>query len=158
MSSFHELNFKDIDGNDMSFEKFKDKVVYVTNVASAWGFTRRHYTELQELQVFGFPCNQFKNQEPKEEAEIKKFCSENYNVSFTLMSKSDVNGDNRNNVYQWLKNAVKDDSDIKWNFSRIFLIDRSGTKVQQFDGYHRKGPSELIPHIEELLSSSGNKK
>ena len=75
MSSFHELNFKDIDGNDMSFEKFKDKVVYVTNVASAWGFTRRHYTELQELQehynddgfeVIGFPCNQFKNQEPKE--------------------------------------------------------------------------------------------
>ena len=65
------------------------------------------------------------------------------------MKKSDVNGDNTNDVYKWLKAAASDDSDIRWNFARIFLIDRSGTKVKQFDG---KNPSDLINDIETLIS------
>ena len=82
MSTFHDLNFNDTDGNNVSFNQFKDKVVYVTNVASAWGKTRRHYTQLQVLhedykddglEIIAFPCNQFGRQEPGTDKEIKKF-------------------------------------------------------------------------------------
>ena len=158
--TFHELSGVDIDGNTLDFGKFKNKVVYVTNVASAWGKTRRHYTQLQELQehynddgleIIGFPCNQFGRQEPKSNSDIKAFTRDKYKVNFQLMSKSDVNGDNTNEVYSWLKQRAGDTSDIGWNFARIYLVDRSGTKVQQFEG---KNPSDLIGNIEELLAEN----
>lgn len=88
MSTFHDLNFNDTDGNNVSFNQFKDKVVYVTNVASAWGKTRRHYTQLQVLhedynddglEIIAFPCNQFGRQEPGTDKEIKNFTKEKYN-------------------------------------------------------------------------------
>ena len=112
-------------------------------MASAWGKTRRHYTQLQELyeeysdkgfEVIGFPCNQFGSQEPKSNPEIKKFAKDTYKVDFQLMSKSDVNGRDTNQVYQWLKSKTGDSSDIGWNFRRIYLVDRSGTQVHQFEG------------------------
>ena len=105
------------------------------------------------LEIIAFPCNQFGRQEPKSNAEIKKFTREKYNYSGTLMSKTDVNGDNTNAVYKWLKAKSGDDSDIKWNFARIYLINRSGTSVQQYDG---KNPQDLIGDIETLLSEKYN--
>ena len=160
MSTFHQLKGTDIDGNELSFSKFKNKVVYITKVASAWGKTRRHYTQLQELheeysdkgfEVIGFPCNQFGSQEPKSNPEIKKFTKETYKVDFQLMSKSNVNGGDTNQVYQWLKSKTGDSSDIGWNFGRIYLVDRSGTQVHQFEG---KNPQDLLSNIEDLLDAT----
>ena len=103
------------------------------------------------MEIIGFPCNQFGRQEPKSNSDIKAFTRDKYKVTFQLMSKSDVNGDNTNEVYSWLKQRAGDTSDIGWNFARIYLVDRSGTKVQQFDG---KNPSDLIGNIEELLAEN----
>jgi glutathione peroxidase len=163
-----DLNFtvKDIDGKDVNLaEKYKGKVVLVVNVASKCGLTPQ-YTGLEALQdkyspkgfaVLGFPCNQFKGQEPGTEAEIKEFCKSKYDVSFDLFKKIDVNGENAAPLYKHLKGAAPDDGqpkDVAWNFEK-FLIGRDGKLVKRIRP--RTTPEEIAKDIEAELAKPAPK-
>lgn len=135
--SFHDFEVKDIKGEDFDFSQLKGKKVLVVNTASKCGFTPQ-YEGLQKLYeqykdegfvIVGFPANNFMNQEPGTDEEIKKFCKSNYGVTFPMMSKISVKGKDKHPVYQWLteksKNGVKD-SKVKWNFQK-YLINEDGS-------------------------------
>src|SRR6266700_6550343 len=105
--SIHDVAVKDIDGKDTKLGAYKGKVLLVVNVASKCGLTPQ-YKGLEAIQekykdkgftVLGFPCNQFAGQEPGTNEEIKQFCSTNYNVTFPLFDKIEVNGPNRHPLY-----------------------------------------------------------
>lgn len=140
--SFYDFTVKDIDGNDFSFMQLKGKKVLVVNVASECGYTPQ-YEELQKLFekygdddfiIIGFPANDFLNQEPGTDAEIKTFCTVNYGVSFPVMSKISVKGKEMHPVYQWLTQKElngKADSSVKWNFQK-YLIDENGNLTEVF--------------------------
>ena len=134
--SIYDFTVKDINGNDFSFDQLKGKKVMIVNTASKCGFTPQ-YEELQELWehygsndflIIGFPANNFMKQEPGSNEEIAEFCQKNYGVSFPMMSKISVKGDDMHPVYKWLtsKNMNgKEDSKVSWNFQK-YLIDENG--------------------------------
>ncbi|HEY9113517.1 MAG TPA: glutathione peroxidase [Bacteroidales bacterium] len=135
--NFYDFKVKDIDGNEFSFEKLKGKKVLIVNVASKCGYTPQ-YEGLEELYlqykdkdfvIIGFPANNFGKQEPGTNEEIKEFCTLNYGVTFPMMSKISVKGDDIDPVYKWLTtkelNGVSD-SEVKWNFQK-YLINRDGS-------------------------------
>lgn len=141
--SIYDFSVKDIDGNEVSLEKYRNQVVLIVNVASKWGFTEKNYTQLQTLhekyaegkglRILGFPCNQFGSQEPGSEEEIKKFVTERYGVKFDMFSKIDVNGNNAHPLYKYLKakqGGTLGDF-IKWNFTK-FLVNREGKPVKRY--------------------------
>ena len=154
----YEFTVKDIQGNDLSLEKFKGKVMLIVNTASNCGFTKQ-YDGLQKLYekykdqgfvVLGFPCNQFGKQEPGDEKEIANFCTDTFNVTFPMMSKIEVNGENAHPLYKFLKKekgGVLGD-EIKWNFTK-FLVDKEGNLVDRFAP--QKTPEEIEDDIKELL-------
>ncbi len=139
MSDFHNLSSTTLDGQPFSFQDLKGKKVLIVNTASRCGYTPQ-YKKLQELQVqhggeefviLGFPCNQFGRQEPGSAGEISDFCSKNFGVTFQMMSKVDVKGDNQDPVYSWLCNAAENgvgDHKVGWNFHK-FLVDAEGNLV-----------------------------
>ena len=122
--------------------EFAGQALLIVNVASKCGFTPQ-YRGLEALwrkhrdaglAVLGFPCDQFGHQEPGDEAEIKQFCSLNYDVTFPLFAKIDVNGAGAHPLYRWLKAeqpGVLGTEAIKWNFTK-FLVDRSGRVVRRY--------------------------
>ncbi|MBU1010744.1 MAG: glutathione peroxidase [Bacteroidetes bacterium] len=137
---FYDFTVKDIDGKDFSLSSLKGKKVMVVNTASKCGLTPQ-YEKLEELYqqyggenfvIIAFPANNFLSQEPGTNAEIKSFCTSNYNVSFPIMSKISVKGDDIHPVYQWLtskeKNGVEDSS-VSWNFQK-YLINEQGQLVK----------------------------
>lgn len=137
--SFHDFKAKSITGEVIDFSSFKGKKILVVNTASECGLTPQ-YEQLQELyetyggegfEIIGFPANNFGKQEPGTNDEIKTFCEQNYGVSFTMMSKISVKGEDINPIYAWLtqknKNGVKD-SEVTWNFQKYF-IDEDGHLV-----------------------------
>ena len=160
-TSIYDFSAKNIDGQDVSLEAFRGKVVLIVNVASKCGFTPQ-YTGLQSIydklksrgfEVLGFPCNQFAGQEPGDENEIKNFCSLTYNVTFPMFAKIDVNGSDTHPLYQYLKSECKGilgTEIVKWNFTK-FLIDKNGQVVDRFAP--STSPESLLTQIEECLSS-----
>ena len=153
-SGFYNLSAKDIDGNNFDFSSLKGKKVMIVNVASKCGFTPQ-YKQLQELWerysnddfvIIGFPANNFMWQEPGNNADIKQFCSLNYNVTFPMMSKISVKGSDISEVYKWLTNKSlngKSDSKVSWNFQK-YLIDENG----YLTGYL---PSKTTPDNPKLI-------
>ncbi len=157
--TFHDFKVKDIDGLEYDLSQLKGKKVMVVNTASKCGLTPQ-YEELQELYesyknnnfvIIGFPANNFMNQEPGSNAEIKEFCSSNYEVSFPMMSKISVKGDDIHPVYAWLteknKNNVED-SKVKWNFQK-YLVDEEGKLVMHFSPRTSPKDEEIIAWIEQ---------
>ncbi len=138
--TFHDFKVKDIDGKDFDLASLKGKKVMVVNVASKCGFTPQ-YEELQALYerykndnfvVIGFPANNFKDQEPGSNLEIKEFCTANYGVTFPLMDKISVVGEDQAPVYAWLTNKEENgvtDQEVTWNFQK-YLIDENGNLVE----------------------------
>jgi len=134
--SLYDFKVKDIDGNNFDLSSLKGKKVLVVNVASKCGLTPQ-YNKLQDLYekykdknfvVIGFPANNFNGQEPGTNEEIKTFCTLNYNVSFPMMSKIDVVGDNKAPLYKWLTEKSQNgkiDAEVQWNFQK-FMIDENG--------------------------------
>lgn len=130
---------KDIDGKDFNLSSLRGKKVLIVNVASKCGLTPQ-YEKLQELYdkykdknfvIIGFPANNFKGQEPGTNEEIKSFCTSEYNVTFPMMSKIDVIGDNKAPIYKWLtekKENRKMDAEVQWNFQK-FMVDEEGNLV-----------------------------
>ena len=133
---------KDAKMNEVSIGAFKEKVLLVVNVASECGFTyqyeglQRLYSKYTQdgLEILGFPCNQFKAQESGTNEEIQFFCTEKYDVSFNVFSKIDVNGQDADPFYEFLKNerpGIMGTKNIKWNFSK-FLVNKSGEVVKRY--------------------------
>jgi glutathione peroxidase len=159
--SIYDIPLKDIDGNSASLKPYQGKVLLIVNVASKCGFTPQ-YTALealyqkykgQGLVVLGFPCNQFHQQEPGTDAEIKQFCTATYNVTFPMFDKLEVNGANRHPLYVLL--AGQDSpfpGDIGWNFTK-FLIGRDGKIVNRFASPVKPDSAEVTQAIEAALAA-----
>jgi glutathione peroxidase len=142
MASVYDFKATDIDGKTRSIGEFKGKTMLVVNVASKCGFTPQYtgleamYRKLKDkgLVVLGFPCDQFGHQEPGDEREIKDFCALNYEISFPLFAKIEVNGEGTHPLYQHLKKEAKGvlgSESIKWNFTK-FLIDKQGKVLRRY--------------------------
>ncbi|KAK6457630.1 thioredoxin-like protein [Scheffersomyces xylosifermentans] len=141
-SHFYSYRLLTSSNEPVDFSKFKGKVVIVVNVASLCGFTPQYkdfeylfqkYKD-QGLEIIGFPCNQFGHQEPSEDAEIALYCQRNYGVTFPIMKKVIVNGDDEAPIYTWLKNQKRGAvgfKGLRWNFEK-FIIDKKGNVVARF--------------------------
>jgi len=138
----YEFEVKTISGETIKMEAFKNKVLLIVNVASKCGFTTQYegleslYEKYKDkgLVILGFPCNQFMNQEPLSEDEIKNFCSLTYGVTFPMFAKIDVNGANTHPLYAYLKESQKGllgSEAIKWNFTK-FLVDKHGHVINRY--------------------------
>jgi len=148
-----------LDDGEITLRRWEDKALLVVNVASQCGLTPQ-YAGLQQLhetyrerglRVLGFPCNQFGNQEPGTNDEIKTFCESSFGVSFPLFAKIDVNGENRHPLYEELTKIPtgKGEHDIRWNFEK-FLISPSG-EIQRFSPIVTPDDPKLIEAIEGAL-------
>lgn len=140
--SLPDLILQRLDGTGLPLSTLQGQVVLVVNVASRCGFTPQYtglealYRELgpRGLVILGFPCDQFGHQEPGDAEEIARFCSLDYPVSFPIMAKCEVNGEQAHPLYQWLKKekpGLLGLENVKWNFTK-FLIDRNGKVVDRF--------------------------
>ena len=159
MSLFSE-SINTLQGEPTTLEAFRGKAILAVNVASKCGLTPQ-YTGLEELHrhyadkgftVVGFPCNQFGGQEPGTAAEIETFCSTTYGVTFPMMEKIDVNGDDRHPIYQTLTETADGEGhsgDIRWNFEK-FLIAPDGT-VQRFSPMVAPDDTALVEAIDAAL-------
>ncbi|NUN05949.1 MAG: glutathione peroxidase [Bdellovibrio sp.] len=155
-----DFKVKAADGSDVSMEKFKDQVVLVVNVASKCGFTPQ-YKGLEEVYkdfkdqgftIVGFPCNQFGAQEPGSNQEIQQFCELNYGVSFPVMGKVNVNGEDTAPIYDWLKESapgILGTEMIKWNFTK-FLVGRDGKVLKRYAPQDE--PAKIAEDIKKIIS------
>lgn len=137
--NFHSFSAKTIDGNILDFSTLKGKKILVVNTASKCGYTPQ-YKELEELykqyggekfMIIGFPANNFLSQEPGTDEDIKQFCEVNYGVTFQMMSKISVKGDDISPIYKWLTSKEENgvmDSKVSWNFQK-YMIDENGNLV-----------------------------
>ncbi len=156
--NIYDFKVKDKKGNEVSMNDYKDKVLLIVNTATGCGFTPQ-YEGLQNLyekyndkgfEILDFPCNQFANQAPGTDEEIASFCSARYGITFPQFAKINVNGDDAEPLYKYLKEQQGGvmGSNIKWNFTK-FLVDRSGNVVDRFAP--TKNPESLEKDIEKLL-------
>ena len=180
MAKIYDFKTRSNKGAEVDFAQFEGKVLMIVNTASKCGFTPQ-YDGLEALyqkykdqgfMIVGFPCDQFAGQEPGSNEEIAEFCRINHGVTFPLMAKTDVNGDNAEPIFEYLKaqapteaynglkgkatramlkglsKTAKKDSDILWNFTK-FLINRDGTIVKRFAPIAE--PASFEKDIEEML-------
>jgi len=160
MTSLSDIPLQTIDGRNQTFGDYAGKAMLIVNVASQCGFTPQ-YHGLEALYrryrdrgfvVLGFPCDQFGRQEPGAEAEIRNFCSQEYDVTFPLFAKTKVNGEGAHPLFKALKSAAPGlfgTQAIKWNFTK-FLLDRRGGVVKRYAPADK--PEDLAKDIEPLLA------
>ena len=155
---FYDFDIKDINNENYDLASLKDKAILLVNVASNCGFTSQ-YEELQELYlkyidkglvVVGVPSNQFGNQEPGKNSEIKDFCETNFNITFPMTTKTNVIGDNAHPIYLWAKNNYGISAVPKWNFHKI-LINKKGKIEDTFNSFTKPMSKKLIKKLEEIL-------
>ena len=154
--TFSAENFKN---EAVDFAKYQGKTLLIVNTASACGFTPQ-YAGLEALyqqykdqgfEVLAFPCNQFGKQEKGDNTEIKQFCDLNFNISFDLFSKIDVNGDNTHPLFEHLKNeapGILGSKGIKWNFTK-FLVNNQGKVIKRYSP--RTKPADIDSDIAAIL-------
>ena len=159
MSQLYSFSARSLQGDDISLERYRGKVLLIVNTASECGFTPQ-YAGLQALyeryaarglEILGFPCNQFGKQEPGDAQQIDAFCEKNYRVKFPMFDKIDVNGAHAHPLYRYLTEeapGVLGTEAIKWNFTK-FLIDREGRPVKRYAPVTK--PDAIEPDIEKLL-------
>jgi glutathione peroxidase len=180
--SIYDFKLTTIDGEDITLDQYRGKVLLIVNTASKCGFTYQ-YEALEKLykeyngkgfEILGFPSNQFAEQEPGNNAEVKNFCQINYGVTFPLFKKTDVRGDNADPLFNYLTEKVPfkgfdpshpisekleevlketfpdflEGDSIKWNFTK-FLIDKEGNVVDRFEP--TTDPDKITEHIKKLL-------
>jgi glutathione peroxidase len=158
--SIYDFTVKDIDGKDVPLSTYKGKVLLIVNVASQCGNTPQ-YAGLEKLYednkdkglvVLGFPANEFGQQEPGSNAEIKTFCTGKYNVSFPMFSKIVVKGDGIHPLYTWLLANAPYHDDVEWNFGK-FLIGRDGKVLNRFNPKVKPDQPEITEALQQALSS-----
>ena len=158
-TNIYSQSATDIQGNAVSLEQYRGKVLLIVNTASECGFTPQYkglealYRQYQDqgLVVLGFPCNQFGGQEPGSDNEIQQFCQLNYGVSFPVMAKLAVNGPDASPLFEHLKDSARGlmkTRAIKWNFTK-FLINKQGDVVKRYAP--RTKPASIAASIEDLL-------
>jgi glutathione peroxidase len=159
MTTVHDFTVRTIEGAEQSLGEHRGKVLLIVNVASRCGLTPQ-YTALEALQrkhaargfsVLGFPCNQFGGQEPGTEAQILEFCTLNYEVSFPMYGKVEVNGEGTHPLYAHQKSeapGLLGSESLKWNFTK-FLVDREGRVVRRYAP--TDSPESIEKDIEVLL-------
>ena len=161
MSTAYDFTARSIDGVDQPLAAYRGKPLLVVNVASKCGFTPQYagleslYEKYKDrgLVIVGIPANNFGGQEPGTNEEIKKFCSTKYNVSFPMMSKVSVLGDDKTPLYTFLTDKGTDPQfagDIKWNFTK-FLFDRNGKPVARFEPNVTPDSPEVVAAVESAL-------
>ena len=180
MATIYDFKAVVSNGKEIDFKQFEGKVLLIVNTASKCGFTPQ-FDGLEALNekyrdrglvIIGFPCNQFKEQDPGSDGEIQEFCRVNYGVTFQITKKTDVNGDDEHPVFTWLKaqapteeykglkakathtllktlsTSAKKDSDILWNFTK-FLVAKDGITVKRYAPTTE--PKDFEKDIEEML-------
>ncbi len=181
MATIYDFSALTSKGKSLDFQDFKGKVLLIVNTASKCGFTpqfeglealNQKYKD-KGLVVIGFPCNQFMNQDPGSDEEISGFCQLNFGVTFQMMKKVDVNGENAAPIFKFLKEqapseeikgfkgnvmkaiwklvskSAKNEGDIKWNFTK-FLISRDGNTIKRFAT--TTTPQKMESEIETMLA------
>ena len=156
--TFYDFKINSINGEELNLSSFKGKTLLLVNVASKCGFTKQ-YDDLQKLYedyrekglvVVGIPSNQFGDQEPGTETEIKNFCETNFNITFPITSKYDVKGDNAHPIYLWAKETYGKSAVPKWNFHKI-LINKDGYVEDTFASFTSPKSKKIINKIEQIL-------
>jgi glutathione peroxidase len=159
-NTIYDFSVRQIDGQDQPMEAWRNQVLLIVNTASACGFTPQ-YAGLEQLHrdyagqglvVMGFPCNQFGSQEPGSHSEITTFCETRFGVSFPLMEKVAVNGEEAIPLYRWLKAeapGLLGTQAIKWNFTK-FLVGRNGQVIRRYPP--TTGPDAIRADIEAALA------
>ncbi|MBN2173458.1 MAG: glutathione peroxidase [Bacteroidales bacterium] len=157
--TFYDFTVKSIDGKDISLSTFEGKKILVVNTASKCGNTPQ-YKDLEELfeeygdngfTIIGFPANNFGRQEPGTNEEIKEFCEVNYGVTFPMMAKISVKGDDMHPLYQWLTSKSENgvmDSEVTWNFQK-YMIDEQGHLVGYVNPRENPKSDKIIDWIKE---------
>jgi glutathione peroxidase len=161
MSTVYEFSATTIDGKPRALADYRDKVLLVVNTASKCGFTPQYkglesiYRQFKDrgFAVLGFPCNQFGEQEPGEDATIAEFCERNFGVSFPLFAKVDVNGADAHPLFKHLtseKKGLLGTGAIKWNFTK-FLVGKDGKVIERYAP--TTSPEDLVKDIEKALAA-----
>ncbi len=157
--TFYDFTVTDIDGKEFPLSQLKGKKVMVVNTASKCGLTPQ-YEKLESLYqefggdnfiILGFPANNFMGQEPGTNEEILEFCQKNYGVTFPMMSKISVKGNDTHPLYKWLTSKSlngKMDSNVKWNFQK-YLIDESGNLVDVINPRQSPYSKEILAWLKE---------
>lgn len=159
-TSLYDFTMDDIDGKPVNLGRYKGKVLLVVNTASFCGNTPQ-YADLETIyeqyrdkgfEILAFPANNFGQQEPGTNAEIKGFCLTKYSVSFPLFSKISVKGSDKHPLYQYLTEQSPFPGEVEWNFQK-YLVDRSGNVVGRF--HHRTKPlsPEVVKEVERVLAA-----
>lgn len=157
-SDFYQFTAENLQKEPISMDTYKGKTILVVNTASKCGLTpqfeglEKLYSTYKDkgLVILGFPCNQFANQEPGDEASISGGCMMNYGVTFPMFAKIDVNGKDAHPIYKYLKNEKSGFlfSNIKWNFTK-FLIDKDGNTIKRFSPTTK--PEKIEDYILDIL-------
>jgi glutathione peroxidase len=158
VTDYRDIAFKTITGDQTSLAGFEGKVILIVNTASKCGFTKQYvglealYREKKDdgFVVIGFPANNFGNQEPGTNEEILNFCQGTFDVTFPMMAKIEVAGDNIHPLYKYLTEDSPFPGPITWNFNK-FLLDREGNVVARYDSRVEPDDKELVGKIESLL-------
>jgi glutathione peroxidase len=161
VQSVYDFIVKDINGNDVSLNAYRGKVLLIVNVASQCGLTQTNYKELTDLynqykgsdfEILGFPSNQFGGQEPGSNEQIKEFACTRFKAEFPLFDKINVNGQNQAPLYKYLKSQKGGllGNGIKWNFTK-FLVDKDGKVVERYAPI--TSPSKIEKDIKKLLNA-----
>lgn len=156
INSIYDIKINAINGKPINLSQYKGKHILFVNVASKCGFTPQ-YKDLQELynqyqdklQIIGVPCNQFGNQEPRNEETITSFCEINYGVTFLITEKVDVKGKNQHPLYTWLTKSINNgvkNSTVKWNFQK-YLVNPNGTLIDYYLSTTSPLSSKIIKHL-----------
>ena len=155
--NIYSINFQDSKEAVKNFEEYKGKYILIVNVASKCGLTPQYegLKQIQDLygkdlQVIGFPCNQFMGQEPGTDEEIQTFCKTKYDVNFPVMKKIEVNGSNTHPLYEYLKSEKTGilTEAIKWNFTK-FLVDRDGNVIKRYSP--QTEPGEIEEELKDII-------
>ena len=155
--NIYSINFQDSKEAEKNLEEYKGKYILIVNVASKCGLTPQYagLKQIQDLyekdlQVIGFPCNQFMGQEPGTDDEIQTFCKTKYDVNFPVMKKIEVNGSNTHPLYEYLKSEKTGilTEAIKWNFTK-FLVDRDGNVIKRYSP--QTEPSEIEEELKDII-------
>lgn len=161
-SPLYAFTMKSIDGSSVPLSAYRGDVLLIVNVASFCGYTPQ-YEDIEAVyekykskgfRVLAFPANNFGNQEPGTNEEIKEFCSSKYDVSFDLFSKISVKGEDQHPLYRYITTQSPVPGDVKWNFQK-YLVDRSGNIVAMFPSKVKPTDEGFTKKVEELLAKKG---